>query len=334
MNAAQGASWTFVEEGRHEAGFSEVWQNMVVPRLPALEESWLRAQTHWQWRRRLGTALLVLGPATGIAVLLASGYGLILASLLIAGGLACGIMLRRRPAMEAKPLRELLIAAACAHIGDLAYQRVTARRVEFDHHAELGLVPAFASALTEDYFQGSHRDMVFRLIEAELRGPGRRHLFHGLLLEIVTDHVFTGRISIAHRRDENSQPLLGAGLLGTPPGQPVVLRNDPMFHRRFDIFADDEESARALLTAGLRQALEHLAHHLGDAAWQAGFAWGRLLVAVPDTRTFFEPVSARTLVFDPVADGHRVLEDLRLPYEIIDILHRIDPETGRRARAL
>ncbi len=307
---------------------------MVAPALPALEEQWRRARSQWLWRRRLGTALLLAGPLLGVAALLAGGYGLVLGPLLAVGGLACGIVLRRRTDIDGKALRELLIAAACAHIGDLTYQRVTARRVEFDHHGELGLVPAFASALTEDYFQGRYRDMGFRLIEAELRGPGRRRLFHGLLLEIATDHVFTGRISIAHRRDEEGRPLTGAALLGTPPGAPVVLRTDPMFHRRFDIFADDEESARALLTPGLRQALEHLAHHLGDAAWQAGFAWGRLLVAVPDTRAFFEPVSARTMVFDPVADGHQVLEDLRLPYQIIDILHRIDPETGKRARAL
>lgn len=324
------SAWTFTEQERRERGFAEVWDRMVVPELAREEERWRRATAHRQRYRATGVAIVGGAVAGAVALALAGGtVGAWLAVPLGALGAWLGWLQTRAGGYDGKRLRELLIAAACEHRGDLAYQRVALRHVEFDHHVELALVPRYDVALVEDYFRGRHREHSFRMVEAELRDAGQP-AFHGLLLEIDSPLKLSGRITIALRRDDERRPLPGTRHLGTPPGEPVVLKADPLFHRRFDVFADDEESARELLSPRFRAALGHLADLWGAMPWQAGHAWGKLMVAVPAEGDVFEPRSAATGHFDPVADARRMIEELDLPYRIVDALAGYDSDTGRR----
>ena len=75
-----------------------------------------------------------------------------------------------------------------------------------------------------------------------------------------------------------------------------------MFHRRFDIFADDEASARELLGSRFRAALMHLADRWGATPWQAGHAWGKLMIAMPGEGDQFEPRSVATGTFPTTAE--------------------------------
>jgi len=321
----------FVEREPREVGFAAVWDRVVAPELDREEERWRRGGALRRRCRTSGAAIIVGSLAAGVALALAGGTaGPWLALPVAAVGSWLGWEQARAGRLDGRRLRELLIAAACEHRGDIIYQRVALRRVEFDHHAELALVPRYTTALVEDFFQGRHRELAFRMIEAELRDGSGRRVFHGLLLEIDAPVACRGRITIAHRRDGERRPLPGTQRLGDPPGAPVVLKTDPLFHRRFDLFADDEESARVLLTPRVRAALGHLADHWGAVPWQAGHAWGKLMVALPVAGDAFEPRSVTTLHFDPVGDARRMIEELHLPYRIIDALAGIESDTGRR----
>lgn len=321
----------FVERERREAGFAEVWDRMVVPELVREEERWRRSLARRRRCRTSGTGIIAGSLAAGVALGIAGGtMGPWFALPVAAVGSWLGWQQRQAGGYDGKRLRELLIAAACEHRGDIAYQRVALRHVEFDHHVELALVPRYAAALVEDYFRGRHRGHGFRMVEAELRDGGGRRMFHGLLLEIDSRLDLAGRIAIALRRDDDRRPLPGTRHLGTPPGAPVVVKADPIFHRRFDVHADHEESARALLGTRFRAALMHLADHWGAMPWQAGHAWGKLMVAVPAEGDVFEPRSVATGRFDPVEDARRMIEELHLPYRIVDALAGIESDTGRR----
>ncbi len=325
----------FPEVAHHEIGFAAIYERVIGPEIDAQAALWRRLR-HARRRQRIA-GLVLLGLTAVLAVGLAVSslaWAVLLAATVAVVGLPCGMLLAlRMPGHEGRRLRELLIVAACEQLGDLRYQRVAGRRVEFDHHVELALVPSYELAHVEDFFEGRHRDLGFRLIEASLRRDNGRIAFHGMLLEIDLPELAEGRVTVAHRRDDDNAPLPGTRRLGTPPGRPVVLKVDPMFHRRFDVFADHEESAHALLTPPMRLALTWLANHWGGTPWQVGQAYGKLLVALPVKRPLFEPQSARTLVFDPIADARNLLEELRLPRRIIDALHGIDANTGGRLRA-
>ena len=322
----------FVEHGEREAGLGDIWARMIAPEMAFEAQRWRQAHARKRRHRLRGDAIMIAAPLLALVLAWSGATAWWLAPAVAAGGIWLGLRLRRSRRVDGRRLRTLLIAAACEHLGGLTYQRVAARRVEFDHHVELALVPRYGVALVEDFFAGNHRGQNFRMVEAQLRDGGRR-VFHGLLVEIDLELGLTGSITVRHCRNDDRSALPGTGNLAHVPGSPVVLKSDPMFHRRFDIFADDEASARELLGSRFRAALMHLADRWGATPWQAGHAWGKLMIAMPGEGDPFEPRSVATGTFDPAGDLRLLLEELSLPYRIIDTFAGIDPDTGRRLRA-
>lgn len=320
----------------YEQGFAEIYARDVAPKLAPIAVLW-RQQRGSRLRRLIGWLVVIGGawlvlwlgvrPLDGIPLMVAGGLTL------LAAGIALGHILARRR-WEGAALRELLIKAACEHMPGLAYQRAAVRRINYDQYAELGLVPRFEAGVVEDLFEGRHRDIDFRLIEADLRIAGGRSVFHGLLLEFDVTQSFSGRVTIRQERDDMGRRLDGVRRLAPPPGQKIAFAADPQFSRRFDVHADDETAARTLVTASMRIAILRLAERLGPAPCQTGFAYGRFLVALPDRARFFEPSPPDAPAFDPVGDAHRLLAELRIPYRVVDTLYGIDPETGERFRPL
>ena len=326
----------FDERTGYERGFAEIYARVVAPGLGPIAALW-RRQHGSRLRRLIGWAILLGGawailrttawPLHGPALVAAATLGL------LALAIALGHILAR-PRWEGVALRELLIRAACEHMPGLTYQRAAVRRVDYDRHAELGLVPRFDTAMVEDFFAGRHRDISFRMVEADLRIEGRRSVFHGLLLDFDVPQRFSGRVAIRQERDENGRRLAGVRRLARPPGEAVPFGVDPRFGRRFDVHADDAETARALVTESVRIALLRLAESFAPSVWQAGFAYGSFLIALPGAARFFEPSPADAARFDPVGDAHRLLAQLHIPGRIVDTLYGLDPETGERFRPL
>jgi len=326
----------FVEQHPFEEGFAAVFERTVLPELGRIGQS--RRDGGSGWPPRLmslalaraaiwGLSLVVFAPGSPLGVVIAVALTIVAVDLLLRRG-------DRAPGRREPSLRDILIRAACEHLDGLSYQRVPGRRVEFDRFAELGLVPAFETALVEDLFTGRHRDAGFRMIEAELRSAAAGTVFHGLLFEIEVPVAFSGRTVVANRHDADGKLLPQPhSALRSPPGQPVRLHGHPAFERRFDVLAEDEREAKALLTVSLRTSLVRLAEDFPDAAWQAGFAYGQMLIAMPAAGELFEPASARTGRPDPVADARRLLAEIAIAYRIVDTLHGIDFDTGTRLRA-
>lgn len=105
----------------------------------------------------------------------------------------------------------------------------------------------YRTSLAEDCFKGSHHDMTFRMVEAELRTSPSDVLFHGLLIEIVVPKPFEGTLAILQGESRTEYRV--------PPGENLAVRGHPDFARRFEVFARDEVVMYALLTEPMMTAL-------------------------------------------------------------------------------
>jgi hypothetical protein len=321
----------FVEQAPHEVGFAAIYERVVVPRLNVLARAWNRAAKQKRWVRPIIGLFLIGLLWTGIWTWEAGRSHL---SIQIFGGfitlLLADLVLRRgtRPlAIPGHILRDLLVEAACAHVEGLSYQRVAGRRINHDRFVTLGMLPTHRTSLAEDYFEGSYHDMTFRMVEAELRTSPKDVLFHGLLIEIAVPQPFKGTVAILQGKDTDRRGYRA------PPGENPTVRGHPDFARRFDVFARDEDEMYTLLTASMMTALVRFEKQLDGAAFQAGFAFGNLMIAVPMQGNIFDPSSPVTGKFTPVEDAHLLLRQVNIPMRLIDTMHGIDPDTGGRYRA-
>jgi len=83
----------------------------------------------------------------------------------------------------------------------------------------------------------------------------------------------------------------------------------------------------------LLSALVRFSEQLDGAMFQAGFAYGNLMIAVPMEGNIFDPSSPVTGRFTPVEDARLLLKQVNIPLRLIDTMHGIDPDTGGRYRS-
>lgn len=321
----------FVERAPHEKGFAAIYAEVVTPRLDGLARAWNRAARQKRWVRPAIGLLLIGLMWTGIwyweagrdhlSIQIFAGFiTLLLADLVFRRG-------ARPLTIPGRILRDLLVEAACAHVEGLTYQRVAGRRIDHDRFVTLGMLPTYRTSLAEDYFEGSHHDMTFRMVEAELRTSPGNVLFHGLLIEIAVPQPFEGALTIL--QGEKSEQ---AGYR-TPPGKRLEVRGHPDFERRFAVYGENADAMHTLLSAPMMTALVRFSEQLDGAMFQAGFAYGNLMIAVPMEGNIFDPSSPVTGRFTPVEDARLLLKQVNIPLRLIDTMHGIDPDTGGRYRS-
>jgi hypothetical protein len=321
----------FVERAPHEKGFAAIYERVVVPRLNVLARAWNRAAKQKRWIRPVIGLFLIGLLWTGIwnwetgrshlSIQIFAGFiTLLLADLVLRRG-------ARPLTVPGRILRDLLAEATCVHVEGLTYQRVAGRRINHDRFVDLGMLPTHRTSLAEDYFEGSHHNITFRMVEAELRTSPRDVLFHGLLIEIVVPQTFDGALTIL----QGEEP--GRISYRRPPGSRMEVRGHPDFARRFVVHATTQETMQALLTAPMMTALVRFRGQLDGAAFQAGFAYGNLMLAVPMEGNIFDPSSPVTGRFTPAEDARLLLKQVNIPIRLIDTMHGIDPDTGGRYRA-
>ncbi len=321
-----GVETVFVERTAFERGFAKIFEASVAPRLPSPAEG--REGTN---RRRAGRAAFGAG---SIALLWAglwfweAGRGHL--GVQIAAGFAtlvlADLFLRRarwpRTGSAGSP-RGVLVEAVRAHAPGLVYQHVAGRRLDHDRFVALGLAPRCKTALVEGFFAAERRGAAFRAVDAEFRDERRAAPFRGMLVEIAVPRPFSGLVAVLRRRDGAAPP--GAAF------KPVKTAGHPAFDHMFQVYATETDEAARLLDESAMTALTRFDEQLDGAPFQAGFAFGHLLLAIPWDRA--DEAGAGDGVFDPVGDAHRLLARIAVPFRLVDTLHGIDPETGGRYRA-
>jgi len=188
------------------------------------------------------------------------------------------------------------------------------------------LLPNYDRENLEDHVRGDVGGVPFELAEAFLERRVKRDkrddyelVFRGLVARYVFPKHFSGRTIV--RADRGS--IFNSLGYGDVYGERVHLE-DPRFEEMFEVFSDDQVEARYLLTPAFMERLLRLAAE-SDAALQAAFEDGDLLLAIDGRRGYFSQPSAWQ---DLRQNGHirAFIEDIGFIREIAEILN-LDAET-------
>lgn len=239
------------------ANFDAFYETEIRPHLGRFEAARLQARRQTRAAIGLGAAGVLLLLATGVIepagwtvplVLVILGMGLCLV------GLALAVRVRRA---AQTPYKDFLLPAVCGWFG-LAYEH-DGFDFPIGPFADLALVPINPNHLLEDRMHGTRDGVGVDLCEADLRHGGRtgrrdsKAAFRGVLAVYTLPRPVYGTTLVIP-----DITWLGNRLDGLRREQPRLALDDPPFEERFEVYADDPEAARALLTPERRAALLQL----------------------------------------------------------------------------
>jgi hypothetical protein len=301
-----------------DGSLSALFERSVAPRLGDLE----------QRRRRLrGRYLLILAGMLGGIVLALLWrqdlpYGLFVGVAVLLVGSA---LLQHTQRSYANEVRRTVMPAVCAAIGDIAHGTGSAPDLDLDFLREIGLVPGHNRRRVDDVFHGRHRQTGFTMAEVRLRRERRsgkrssQTVFRGLIFAIDVPRPIAGRILIA--RDGG---LLGNGIKGWLKRfsgmQRVALPHDA-FEARFELYADQPEPAREIVTPVLCDSLVALAKAHDGAPFQAAFVDRRFFLAMPRRGDQFRVGSLFRSTGTLQGELAPLIRDVRIVHRLIDHLH-------------
>ena len=98
-----------------------------------------------------------------------------------------------------------------------------------------------------------------------------------------------------------------------------VKLEDPKFEKKFEVFSDDQVTARYLITVTFMERLNELAEVFGGKNIQCCFFGNELFIMIPLKKDMFEPGS----IFEPedfIDDSKSLLKELNLIFSIVDTL--------------
>lgn len=254
--------------------------------------------------------------------------------ILILGALGAGYWISRPAAKHREELKDLVIAPICHLLGDMRYSRKAKGGFDPRHFREAGVVGSYNRSKLEDLFTGRHRDTGFRMAEARLRRANRgskrsssRTVFKGVLFDIEVPKPFSCRVlltadkgGLVNRMEGFFRDKFG--------GMAPVSFDHPAFEDRYEVYTDNAEAARALMTPALLDSLVALSEAAGEEALRAAFVNGRFLLALPNSGNLFEIGKLHRSLEHLEADVRSLLDQVTLPHRVIDYLHGERPGLG------
>ena len=138
---------------------------------------------------------------------------------------------------------------------------------------------------------------------------------------------FSCRVLISREHGKLGNAVAGF-FKGMMRGVERVAFDDPEFERRYEVYADDPAAARELMVPAFLETMVALADIHGKKLLGAAFADGDFLLAIPMKRDLFEPDSVRQSVFDCQGDIHEFLDQVTIPYRVVDHLHGDRPDVS------
>lgn len=314
------AAYSFTERGAHEAGFSEVFHERLVPILERheAEREGLKRKAQ-RWMAGMGVAG-VGGVGAGLGFeqemvgIMSGAFGGI-------GAFGAKSVYEKR--WQSGLGREIL-PILCEFLGEMRYgeQRVSPAPFE-----RLGCVPNFHRSSLEDPVTGTHKGLDWAVTEATLSRRSRDSkgrtktttVFRGLLFQIAVDNpaprIFFGR-------DRGSMlNWLSESLSSSRAGLEKIEVPDAEFERIYEVYADDPQAARDYITPGLVAGLKLVAEHeVGESYVGCAFEGNWFYIALPRSRGFLSLGSLFRPTHDIEEDLHAALWDLDMPRRVIDAL--------------
>jgi hypothetical protein len=187
----------------------------------------------------------------------------------------------------AKAFKERLMPRLLGAYGDLGY--APGEAPPLDRYLAVGLLPRHDRVTAEDEIRGTYRGHAVRLCELQLVKTGRKTnwtLFQGLLVEVDVATPFAGTTLVVDN-------TVGAARPGGAENLARVRLDDPLFDEVYQVYADDEAGARAVLTPDAMERLLVMADSSGFAPPFLLFEGGHMAFAVKrlDGKNLFEPPS-------------------------------------------
>jgi hypothetical protein len=147
-----------------------------------------------------------------------------------------------------------------ACFGELDYR--PAEEPDLKRLAKLGILPGFGKKRVEDEIFGAYNGVELKVVEANLETGGKNStvVFNGLVAELAFPGRFPGTTIVAKDTGMFGNALrdfIGAA------GLERVRLEDPRFEDRYQVYSNDQISARALLTPATMERLMELDGYTG-----------------------------------------------------------------------
>lgn len=190
------------------------------------------------------------------------------------------------------------------------------------------LVGSITSINSDDYFEGSHKDVGIIISELELiRGSGknRSKIFDGIFIKLGMNKHFNSHTIVIE--DFSFSKLAGEAFLPYMfTGMNKTELEDPEFNKMFNVYTQDEVEARYILTTSFMERLKHLKETYKAKDIRASFLNNSLLIAMSCGKDMFVLGDVRKPVTD-AGQMQTLFEEFAAVLAIIDIL-KLDVRTG------
>lgn len=333
----------FTERTAIETGFAEVYEARLTPRLTTLEKErrsiLSRAKLHAALAivvgLGVGALLVTFGPGWGTAkdVLIWIGIPLVL------GAVGAFLLWRRQAATWSGAAADAIMPEICAFLGDLSHDREAPKGFKLEQVRKLGVIPPFTHSELGDRLEGTRHDSPFEIVEAKLVSKEtkrrtdsddddekreKKTVFEGLVLRVGVPEPVPSRILIARDYGMGNKVF---EVLGIDEGRkmPKVDTGHAEFERSFEVYSEDAEAARKVLTPGFLDSFTAIAEAEGGPRGaedvQAGFEDANFFMALKRKEDFLKMGSLTTPADEVEEALHGVFDDIAMAYRIIDRLH-------------
>ncbi|SEL49903.1 DUF3137 domain-containing protein [Halomonas daqiaonensis] len=338
----------FTECSPIEAGFSEVYDARIAPRLSELEQE---RQTVLAVAKRHAGIALAAGAVLGLLFLFFGsgsdglvgalvGFGIPLAF----GAVAALLLWKRQAAKWSGSAAETVMPVVCDFLGDLTHDREALKGFPLERMQKLGVIRRFSRAEISDRLEGTYRDVPFEIVEAKLINDKRKKStnadndhsnnspttqFKGLLIRVGVPDPIPARILIA--RDYGPGNKLMSMFGGVGRDLPRIETGHDAFEKLFEVHSDNPDAARQVLTPRFLDNFVRIAEaesgRRGAKGVEAGFHDESFFMALEREGDFLALGKLTTPADEIEEELHGVFDDIATARRIIDRLHGDHPET-------
>jgi hypothetical protein len=169
----------------------------------------------------------------------------------------------------------------------------------------------------DDLVSGTIDDISIRFSELHIHvrtdeDPGPK-IFQGLFLLTESTKDFTGCVMLLSRTINLSE------LANQPKSRKRIILEDYEFNQLFHCYADDDVTARYILSANLMARLVEFIRKFKKTPVRISFVDGRIYMAISHTKSLFEPVVSKPL--DNYEEALAYFEEINIAVSIVKELN-------------
>lgn len=321
----------FSERSPLEAGFAQVFQADVRPKLLVLEEE--RIQRLRNAYRYVAVVLAVTIALIGLVYVIWGGdgfFGYVIVAML--GGVAAYLAWTLQASGWNSSVEDAVMPAICAHVGDLEFDSNGGPFPIAEMH-DLDLLPGHDSRSLSDWLRGTHNGTGYELVHATLsrqtrnsKGESRsRTVFTGLLIHIDVPVDVPGKVVLMRDHGGFGNTFSEMFSFGGARSMPKVEFDHAAFEAAFEVYADQPEDVRNFMPDPFLDALLNIGEDHGGGrgakSFVAGFQNRSFFMALARKGAFMRMGKLTTPVANMEDDLHAIFDDIALSHQIIDRLH-------------